>query len=44
MSDEELEILVILSMNRKFILFMREHYNYLTTDHFGRTIVDADPE
>ena len=35
--DEELEMLVILRMNRKFMLVMREHYNQLTTDHFGRT-------
>ena len=42
--DEELEMLVILRMNRKFMLVMREHYNQLTKriTSDGRTIVDAD--
>ena len=44
LSDEELEMLVILRMNREFMQFMRKHYNHLTKDHFGRTIVDPDRE
>jgi hypothetical protein len=49
LSDEELEMLVILRMNRNFMQFMREHYNELTNDHFQRTIVneeagDEEPE
>ena len=37
-------MLVILRMNRKFMLVMREHYNQLTKriTSDGRTIVDAD--
>ena len=30
-------MLVILRMNRDFMKFMREHYNYLTKQTFGRT-------
>ena len=33
-------MLVILRMNRDFMQFMREQYNHLTKDHFGKTIVD----
>ena len=44
LSDEELEMLVILRMNRKFMEFMRKHYNHLTKDQFDRTIVDPDTE
>ena len=40
LADEELEMLVILRMNRNFMQFMRENYNELTTDHFQRTVVD----
>ena len=32
-------MLVILRMNRNFMEFMREHYNHLTKDHFGKTII-----
>ena len=43
LSDEELETLVVLRMNRGFMKFMRTHYSYLITDqHFGRTVVEAD--
>ena len=43
LSDDELEMLVILRMNRNnFMLFMRENYNHLTTDHFQRTVVDEE--
>ena len=44
LKDEELEMLVILRMNRDFMKFMREHYNYLTKQTFGRTVVDPDLE
>ena len=39
LSDEELEMLVVLRMNRKFMEYMRKHYNHLTKDHFGKTVV-----
>ena len=42
LSNDELEMLVILRMNRNFMLFMRENYNHLTTDHFQRTVVDEE--
>ena len=42
LSDEELEMLVILRMNRDFMIYMREHYNHLTKDTFGRTVVSPD--
>ena len=29
-------------MNRDFMAFMREHYNHLTADHFGHTVVGPD--
>ena len=33
-------LIVILSMNRGFMKFMREHYSHLITEqHFGRTVV-----
>ena len=44
LKDEELEMLVVLRMNRDFMKFMRTHYNDLTKDHFGRTVVDPDEE
>ena len=42
LNDEELEMLVILRMNRSFMDFMRAHYNHLSKDAFGRTIVHDD--
>ena len=44
LKDEELELLVILRMNRDFMKFMRKHYKHLTKDHFGRTVIDPDVE
>ena len=44
LKDEDLEMLVILRMNRDFMKFMRELYNYLTKQTFGRTVVDPDLE
>lgn len=43
LDDDELEMLVVLRMNRDFMQFMREHYNYMTKDHFQRTVVDEEP-
>ena len=40
--DDELEMLVILRMNRDFMQFMRKHHNHLTKDHFGFTVVDNE--
>ena len=42
LSDEELEMLVVLRMNREFMEYMRKHYNHLTRDHFGKTVVSPD--
>ena len=42
LSDEEIEMLVVLRMNREFMKFMRENYNHLTSDHFGRTVIPDD--
>ena len=44
MSDAELEMLVILRMNRDFLLFMREHYPEVAKQHFARTVVDDDSD
>ena len=38
LSNEELEMLVILRMNCDFMKFMREHYGHLLTEHFAQTI------
>ena len=44
LSDEELEMLVILRMNRDFMEFMREKYPELASEHakqcFGMTLVE----
>ena len=41
LGDAELEMLVILrSMNRDFMQFMREHYPEVAKQHFSRIIVD----
>ena len=44
LSDEELEMLVVLRMNRKFMKFMRQHYSDLLTEHFGRTIIKEEED
>ena len=38
--NTELEMLVILRMNREFMQFMRKNYSHLTKETFGRTVVD----
>ena len=42
LSDEEVEMLVILRMNRAFMEFMRTHYGHIVKQQFNQTIVDAD--
>ena len=42
LSNEELEMLVILRMNRDFMKFMRKHYSHLLTEHFGQTIIKEE--
>ena len=48
LSDEVLEMLTILRMNRKFMEFMREHYQDLTKSlarqHFACTVVDPEAD
>ena len=39
LGEEELELLIILRMNRDFMVFMREHYSHLVKEPFGRTVV-----
>ena len=40
LSDEEIEMLVVLRMNRTFMEYMRANYYHLTSDHFGHTVVN----
>ena len=39
LGDEELEMLVVLRMNREFMQFMREHYSAEAKEMFGQTVV-----
>jgi len=39
LSDEEVEMLVVLRMNREFIEFMRENYGAEAKQQFGQTVV-----
>jgi hypothetical protein len=39
LSDEEVEMIVILRMNREFMEFMREHYGEEAKQKFGQTVV-----
>ena len=41
LKDDELEKLTVLRMNKKFMKFMRTHYNQLTKQQFNRTVVSA---
>ena len=43
LNDEELEMLVILRMNRAFMDFMRAHYNHLSKNAFGCTTPSCTP-
>ena len=42
LADDELEMLVILRMNREFMQHVREHYPDLMTGHFGRSVVNEE--
>ena len=44
LGEEEPELLIILRMNRDFMVFMREHYSHLVKEPFGRTVVKDGPE
>ena len=39
LSDDELEMIVVLRMNREFMQFMREHYSAEAKELFGQTVV-----
>jgi hypothetical protein len=39
LSDDELEMIVVLRMNREFMQFMREHYGAEAKELFGQTVV-----
>jgi hypothetical protein len=39
LSDEELEWLIVLRMNRDWMIFMREHYKVAAIELFGQTVV-----
>ena len=39
LSDEELEMVVVLRMNRSFMKYMRTHYNHLSKQEFLATVV-----
>ena len=44
MNDEDLEMMVVLRMNRKFMEYMRTHFSHLTKQQFGMTMVtDIQP-
>ena len=42
LSDSELEMLVVLRMNKDFMEFMRAHYADKARERFGMQIVDFD--
>ena len=43
LGDAELEMLVVLRMNRNFMRFMRKHYSYMLNEQFGQTVIrEAD--
>ena len=44
LSDEELEMIVVLRMNRAFMKYMRTHYNHLSKQEFASTVVRVTPE
>ena len=41
LSDEELEMIVILRMNRDFMKFMRKHYADIPLQTFKMTVLDT---
>ena len=43
LGDEELEMLVVIRMNRDFMEFMRAYYNHVSLQQFQQTVVrEAD--
>ena len=43
-NDQDLEIMVVLRMNRKFMEYMRTHFSHLTKQQFVMTMVtDIQP-
>ena len=42
LGDEELEMIVVLRMNREFMQFMRTHYSAIAKQAFGQTVVRGD--
>ena len=40
-NDEELEMIVILRMNREFMQFMRKHYPNVAKETFGKTVIES---
>ena len=39
MNDEDLDMMVVLWMNRKFMEYMCTHFSHLTKQHFGMNMV-----
>lgn len=39
LGHEELEMIVVLRMNRAFMKYMRTHYNHLSKQDFAQTVV-----
>ena len=39
LSDEELEMVVVLRMNKDFMKYVRTHYNHLAKQDFDLTVV-----
>jgi hypothetical protein len=39
LSDEVLEMVVVLRVNREFMKYMRKHYNHLSKQEFASTVV-----
>ena len=44
LDNEELEMLVVLRMNRDFMKFMRKHYKKELKEAFGRTVVHSESD
>ena len=44
LGDEELEMLVILRMNREFMCFMRDRYGSVAKQEFGKTVLKGGVE
>lgn len=42
LSDEELEMVVVLRMNRNFMRYMRQNYNHLSKQDFAQTVIRVE--